>query len=377
MSEQRQGDYLWIDDAASLTEILGRLRDEPRLALDTESNSMHAYFERVCLVQISVPGLDVLIDALAVDIAPLGELLADPGVQKVMHGADYDILCFKRGHGFSLNNLFDTMLAARVLGWPQYGLAAILGERFGRSLDKRFQRYDWGRRPIDAEALRYAVEDTRWLLALRDQQVQELQARDRLDEAEHAFERQTRVEPRELGYDPDDFWKIKGARDLDRKGQAVLKSLYAFRDRIARKLDRPYFRVLGDPVLLHLARVRPKRRDELDRVKGLSRPLRERQGRALLDAIAQGEGAEPPPPRRPSKPKHSKEVVQRYEQLRTWRKEVAAHRGIEPDIVLSKTSLMAIAHSNPRRPGDLERIDELDDWERDRYGDAILKVLGV
>lgn len=370
-----QREHVWIDEPAGLQALIERLHEQPRFAMDTESNSMHAYFEKVCLVQISIPDLDALIDPLAVDIAPMGPLLADASIEKVLHGADYDVLCLKRGYGFVIENLFDTMLAARVLGWPKYGLAAILEDRFGHRLNKKYQRYDWGLRPIDDNARAYAAEDTRWLLDLRGEQFAELQERERLDEALHAFERQTRVEPRELGFDPAGFWRIKGARDLDPQGQAVLEALYRFRDDVSRALDRPYFRVLGDPVMLHLSRARPDSIDALGKVKGLPRPLLRRRGHELLQAIERGMTAEPPTRPRRGEHRPPKAVTERYELLRSWRKDVAAQRGVEPDIVLAKSSLMALAEADPQTSADLKGIDEIDDWERERYGQALLDAL--
>jgi ribonuclease D len=366
---------LMVDDDAGLADLLARLDNAPHVAIDTESNSMHAYFERVCLVQVSVPGLDALVDALAVDIGPMAGLFADPEREKVFHGADYDVLCLKRAFGFSFENLFDTMLAARVLGWERYGLAAILEEHFGFAADKRFQRYDWGRRPISPEAIAYARHDTHYLLALRDLQWHALQERDRVDECVHACERQARVEPRIKEFDPDDFWRIKGVKDLDELARTVLRALFVFRDELARKLDRPPFRVMNDGVMVYLARKRPSTRDELAGVKGVPRPILSRNGRALLDTIARAGTSEAPPPRRPERVRTPKEVAARFEKLRAWRKTVAESLGVEPDIVMGKASLMAVATANPVAAEGLAAIPEVDAWERDRYGEGLLAAL--
>ncbi len=368
-------DFEWIAENDALLRFIDRALQEPAVAVDTESNSMHAYFERICLVQMSIPGVDVLIDALAVDLAPVGTLLADPNVQKVFHGADYDVLSFKRAHGFRVVNLFDTMLAARVLGWPSYGLAAILADAFGHHTDKKFQRHDWAERPMSSEAQEYARHDTHFLLELRQRQLEQLRERDRVAEFEHACARQAAVEPRTKTFDPDEFWRIKGARELDPAGRAVLRRLYVWRDELSRKLDRPPFRVMGDAVLVAVARAKPSDADALARVKGIPRPLLRRGAAAVLRAIADGCADEPPVPPRGPDVRMPRAVAERYDVLRTWRKTKAAALGVEPDIVVAKNTLLAVARAAPTTTADLDAIAELDDWERERYGAELVDAL--
>ena len=364
----------WIAEDDAFLRWIDRAMQEPVVAVDTESNSMYAYFERICLVQMTVPGVDVLVDALAVDLAPVGQLLQAPSVQKVFHGADYDVLCFKRAHGFKVANLFDTMLAARVLGWPNYGLASILGDAFGHKSDKKFQRYDWGERPLSSEARAYARYDTHFLLELRERQLEQLAERDRMEEFEHACQRQAAVEPRPKAFDPNDFWSIKGARDLDPAGAGILRALYVWRDALARKLDRPPFRVMGDSALLAVARAKPRDDTALGKIKGVPKPVLRRNARDVLRQVREGSEGEPPPPRAKA-PKIPRAVTQRYEALRGWRKKRAAALGVEPDIVLAKGTLMAVAQAAPNTIDDLRPIPELDDWERDRYGLQLLDAL--
>lgn len=372
----------WVDDQASLVALCSRLRGLPRFAIDTESNSMHAYTERICLIQLTTAGSDglqdTIVDPLGLDLAPLGEVLADPSVQKVMHGADYDVLCFKRGHGFSFVNLFDTMLAERVLGRSRYGLGALLQEHFGFAADKSMQRFDWGRRPLPAHAVDYARYDTHFLLALADLQLHALVEADRLEDHTHACERQTRVEPRVRPFDPTAFWKIKGAKALEEPGAAVLHRLFVLRDAIAEEMDRPVFRIAADGTLLELARRRPTDPAELARVLAKARAIHPRVRRskanAMLEAIAAGiaDGTAPRAPRPESPPK---EVVARFDALRNWRKSVAEARGVEPDIVLDKSTLMELARARPTDREALKATDLLDTWEQARYGDGLLECL--
>lgn len=374
----------WIDTAPGLREWLVRLADAPEVALDTESNGMHAYAERVCLVQVSVPKRssdgavqtrDAIIDPLAVDIEPLGAMLEDPRQQKILHGADFDVVSLKRDYGFSIANLFDTMIASRVLGWPRHGLASILGEHFGFRADKRYQRYDWGQRPLAAEAVEYARHDTKFLPALRELQCAQLVERDRLDLCLHACARQVRVEHRPRRFEPDDVWKIRGVLDLEPEGRAVARALFVHRDALARALDRPVFKVMGDRTLLALARRRPRDPRALLRVPGMGRLWSGRRGRELVRVIEEATDTEPPIPSPRDTTRPPPEVRERYEALRRWRKSHAEAQGFEPDVVLPRQTLWALAEAGPLSADALAGVDALDDWERERYAEPLLRVL--
>lgn len=365
----------WIDTAEALDALLRRLQAAPRFAIDTESNSMHAYRERICLVQVSLPDHDALVDPLAVDIAPLGALLAEPSITKVMHGADYDILCFKRQYGFTFAGLFDTMIAARVLGWKSYGLGAILAERYDFAANKKMQRFDWGQRPLPAHAVDYARYDTRFLLDLADLQQDELRQAGRDDEAEHAFERQTRVEPRPTKAELLGPWRIKGSRDLPPRGRAVLRAVYDLREAAAEELDVPVFRVMADAVLMLLARRPPRDERELGRIKGMHPRLRGRGRARVLAAIEAGLEAEPPTPP-PLERRMTREQSERFDALRAWRKQAAAERGLEPDLVVGKEALVAVALADPPDEAALRATEALDAWELERYAQGVLGALG-
>ena len=137
----------WIDTPAALGRLIKTLSRQPLVAVDTESDSLYSYFEKVCLIQFSTSYADYLVDPLSVDVSGLTSFFADSAIQKIFHAAEYDFLSLKRDYGFIFTNLFDTMLAARILGWRRYGLGSLLTEHFGVKLDKRFQRYNWGGGP--------------------------------------------------------------------------------------------------------------------------------------------------------------------------------------------------------------------------------------
>jgi len=367
---------VFVSDQAALGATRPRLQAQPRVAVDTESNSLYAYQERVCLLQFSIPGADFLVDPLAsLDLSALESIFADPSIEKVLHACEYDVICLRRDFGFQLANLFDTMWAARILGWPRVGLADILKERFDVTLDKRWQRYNWGKRPLPADALAYAQLDTHYLLRLRDMQRRDLERLNRLDEAQEVFADLARSQaaPRDEADAHHGFWRVKGAYDLEPAGRAVLRELYVYREDEARRLDRPPFKVIGDHTLIALAESRPTQLEHLRRVPGMSEAQIERHGHRVLRVVARGKQAHPPqpPPRRGLDPA----VADRYERLRVWRKGVAARRGVDTDVVISNAALMALARRDPRDPAALEGIDGLGAWRRRTYGEAILEVL--
>jgi ribonuclease D len=375
---------IWVDTQAGFRAMLGHLQDKPALAIDTESNSLYVYREQVCLIQVSVPGADYLVDPLVVDdLSDLGPLLADPGVLKVFHGAGYDLRVLHRDFEFTVANLFDTMWASRILGWPAHGLGALLEAHFGVKLNKRYQRANWGERPLPSSLLDYARLDTHYLLPLYEIEARELDMRNRWPQARHRFSKlvESRWEPKE--FDPDGFWRLSGARNLDDTGRGVLRELYLFRDRQARAENRPPFRVISNQALLAVCARRPQNLRGLRQVKGISPRMAGRYGQDMLAAIRQGvsqplswhERIRPQPnPGRPNG-RPSAACQARFEALRAWRNTAAEARGVEPDMVLTNQVLWDVASQNPRCRADLAGIQALARWQADEFGDDLLKVV--
>jgi ribonuclease D len=365
-----------ITQREQLTAMLRRLMGEPFVGVDTESDSLYVYHEKVCLIQLSIPDADYLVDPLAqgLDIAPLGKLFASSHVVKIFHAAEYDVMCLKRDAGFEFRNLFDTMWAARILGWRQIGLAAILEEHFGMRLDKRWQRYNWGRRPLERAALDYARLDSHYLPSLRDIQMRDLVARERIEEAREAFDQVAAVAA-QPPHEPhaDDFWRIKGAGDLTHRSQAILRELYLFREHEARRRDWPPFKIMGDKTLLALAQAKPHRLHDLDHINGMTPLQIKRYGEGVIDAVTRGLSA--PTPRVPRNWPPDYGALNRYEKLRAWRRQVAAERGVEPDVVVCNAVLMAVAHRQPSTLQDLEGIEGLGPWKLKTYGEQLVEAL--
>lgn len=328
-----------------LRRLVSSVQNLPHLAVDTESNSLHAYRERVCLIQLSTREADYLIDPLALhDISPLGPLLADGAVEKVFHAAEYDLACLRRDFGFHAANLFDTRVAARTLGRLRTGLGDLLEEAFAVHLDKRHQRANWGKRPLPEMLLDYARLDTRYLLPLRDRLIEELRQAGRMAEAAEECQRlaSAPAPPTENG---EGFWRVTNARKLSGTQAAVLRELYAQREAEAQRRDCPPFKVLGDDALLALAQAMPRNRAALEKVDGVSERARGRYGSEWLVAIRRGLDAPPPP--RPVSRNGDESSQARFQRLREWRREAAAARGVESDLILPRDMAWEIARANP------------------------------
>jgi ribonuclease D len=362
-----------ITSDEELVDALALLADQAAIGVDTESNSLHAYRERVCLIQLAAPGHDILIDPLSgVDIALLADIFASDRIQKVFHAAEYDVMCLKRDFGFSISNLFDTMWAARILGWERVGLASILAEVFDVRVNKRYQRYDWGQRPLADEAITYAALDAHYLLSLRELEREALIQAGRWREAEIAFAEIAVTPPKRLGRNR--LWRIKGARRLNCRQQSVLAELCAWREQQACLQDCPPFKVLGDRSLVTLAQVMPATRRALARADGLRPHHLRRYGDALLQAIERGRAA--PPPRRPeSRPSRAPDVVERFRALRSWRKMAAQRRGVRSDVILSTDILWRVAERAPHTHQELLQVDGLNAWRCEQYGEQLLEVV--
>jgi ribonuclease D len=195
--------YRLVTNPSDWQRCLAQLQKYPRLAIDLEANSLFAYREQVCLIQISIPNQDYIVDPLAkIDLSPLGAIIGDPAVEKVFHAAEYDLLLIKREFGWRLQNLFDTMWATRILGYDRCGLANILESFYGVSLDKKHQRANWCKRPLTTSQLAYARMDTHYLLRLRDDLAAELDEAGRTAEARETFAEQSDVHPNNNEFDP-------------------------------------------------------------------------------------------------------------------------------------------------------------------------------
>ncbi|MBC6937563.1 MAG: ribonuclease D [Chloroflexi bacterium] len=364
----------YIDHDHDFSRLVDELASQPLIAIDTESNSLYAYRERICLIQISTRSADYIVDPLRVaNLRLLGPLLADPSIEKVFHAAEYDLMCLKRDYGFSVSGLFDTMVAARICGHKAIGLDKMLSLYVGVTMDKSHQRDDWGQRPLSEESLLYAQMDTHYLPLLRDRLHDELTKIDALEEAHETFVESTRVAAANHQFNPEGYWRIGFNADLNRRQMALLRELYLLREEIAEERDTPPFKVFSDSVLVGLALAAPYALDRLKGIPGMTRAQIERYGRRILQAIERGKRA--PLPQPPPRPATNPVVAERYSALRAWRKTRAEARGVESDVILSKDALWLLAQRGPGHLDDLREIDGLGPWRIATYGQEILAVL--
>lgn len=364
-----------VDTDSRLADLIARLADESLIGVDTESNSLYAYRERVCLIQISTRSADYIIDPLTIgDLGPLGPLFANPAIEKVFHAAEYDLMCLKRDFGFTFVNLFDTMIAARICGYKNIGLGNIVADVLGLSIDKSHQRDDWGARPLPADGLLYAQMDTHFLPALRDHFAAELTERDYLEEAHEAFGDLLKVRPAVQEFDPDGFWRIVIPNNLTRRQAAVVRELYLMREHLAERRDVPPFKIVSDKVLVALATHTPTSAGQVNQVPGVAPSIARRYGEEFAAAVRRGMSAalpEQPPLDPPSDPI----VVERYSALREWRKLRAIQRGVESDVILGREALWQIALRAPANLEMMAAIPGMGPWRLSTYGEEILGVL--
>lgn len=361
---------IWVDTESAMQSMLDDLARHPRLAVDTESNSLHAYREQVCLIQFSTPETDYLVDPLALaDLDSLAPIFADPRTEKIFHAAEYDLVCMRRDFGFTFANIFDTMQAERILGYEKVGLDAALEKFFGVTVNKRFQKADWGARPLARELLEYARFDTRYLIPLRDLLKAELESKGRWILADEDFRRACWINGNHA--EPVEVWeRFASRRDLNLRELTILRELTMVREMIAAKLDRPPFKVMGDDQLIAIARAAPTTKKGLA-ATGLSERQVGRWGAEVLVAVGRGGAA--PLVKRKQAQRPDEAVLRRLEALKEWRKKVAAGMGVESDIVLPRSYLFSLAESGG---SDLKSILASSPSRLEQYGEQILKVIG-
>jgi len=352
--------YVWVDEEASLRRAAEHLSQAPALAVDTEADSFYHYHHKCCLIQVSDGEAVYLFDPLALKrLEPLGEVLASRRSVKVLHAAEQDVLYLRRDFGFHLEPLFDTMIGSQLLGKSGIGLASLLLAYFGVKLDKGSQRDDWSRRPLTERQRTYAAEDVRHLIRLRGILEDELRTIGRIAWAEEEFSLVARRAWEPRVFDPEMFWAIKGARDLPPREAAVLRELYAMRDRRAGEADLSPFRIISDETLVALAKKKPAVAGDLNGVRGVTPLVRRRIGSDILQAVGAGlvvsEADLPVPPRgRPRKKTSASQS--RLERLREWRKARAAELGLDPGVLFPQSTLEALAAVGPQA---LERPEEI------------------
>lgn len=363
---------IWVDQEDIFNNTLEALKKVQHIAVDTESNSLYAYQEQVCLIQISTPTEDYLIDGLAgLNLQALSSVFADENIKKIFHAAEYDIMCLKRDFGYSFNNLFDTMQSARILGFEKLGLSTLLEELFSIDQGKSFQKADWGKRPLPEGMLGYARMDTHFLFKLMNYLEPNLIKNDLLDLATEDFLRLCKIKPNHK--DNPLYTQISGYHRLEPQQIRVLEELCIYRDEQAKTRNRPHFKIIGNPALYATALSCPKSITELKVIKEISQKLAARHAPGLLLAVKNGLISEPIHLATHKRP--SRSYVNRLDKLKNWRKKAAKRMGVQSDIILPRDILENIAGKNPVNQDELHIEMAEIPWRFNHFSKEILEVI--
>jgi len=369
---------LYLDQVPEVDRFLTEISNVKELALDTEGASFHRFLDRIYLLQISTRDQSAIIDPLPIGSpAKLGQLLESKNVEVVFHDADYDLRLLHQDYGWHATNIFDTRVASQLLGIKSFGLAALLEQFFEVKLDKKHQRADWSMRPLTPDMLAYAAQDTRYLLQLKDHMKGELKRRGRMHWAEEEFARLegTRWEAED---GMEGFLRIKGARDLSRRELAVLREVANWRNAVAAQLDRATFRVMGNEVLLEIARRAPKSTSELGAIKGMPKGMIERAGADIVAAIRRGMDA--PEAELPKFPKgqrwnKDRDFDDKVGRLKAVRDAAATRLELDPGVLCSRERLENVARSGAKTVQDLAAVPDLRRWQIEEMGEGFVRAL--
>ena len=360
-----------------LEKMFADLSKQRILAVDTESNSLYVYREQVCLIQISTMKVDYLIDPLALpDLSLIGPIFADEKIVKIFHAAEYDLICLKRDFDFHFAAIFDTMMAGRILGRSSVGLASMLNQEFGIELDKRFQRANWGKRPLPGAQLEYARLDSHYLISLRNRLVEELKDVNRWQLAQEDFHRlcDVKIPPEVDGIE--NCQRAAGNQSLSSQQANILRELCKYREYQAQRANLPPFKILGKQTLLEIALAMPRIKDDLIAIPKLSRRQIDRHGEGLLKAVDRGMRSKH---QKNSNHRHrqpmDEKFIYRLEALRNWRKETGQDLGVESDVVMPRDILEVIAQNNPQRLDELQVIMQPVPWRFEKFGAQVLEIL--
>ena len=370
--------FEYLDTVPAVDRFTEEIAGASELAIDTEGASFHRFIDRIYLLQLSTRDRHAVIDPLPIGTpAGIGALLESPGVEVVFHDADYDLRLLQQDYGWKITRIFDTRIAAQLLGYTAFGLAALLERFFSVKLDKKHQRADWSMRPLTADMLDYAAQDTRFLLELKDKMSAELEGMGRMAWAREEFSllEGTRWAEEARGQG---FLKLKGARDLTRRELAVLRELVPWRDDVAGQVDRATFRVLGNEQLLDIARTHPASRDALSKIKGMPRGILEQRGGELLDAVKRGLAV--PESDLPKFPRAARwdrdpDFDARVTALKTARDAAAKRLALDPGVLCSRDRMEAVARRNPVTVAEAAEVTELRRWQVGELAEEFVAAL--
>jgi ribonuclease D len=344
-----------ITDEQDLAELLSNLQAADWVAIDTEADSLHAYPEKLCVLQVSSAGRDELIDPLAgLNLHPLWPILRKH--ELILHGADYDLRLLRRGFDFVPHRVFDTMLAARLLGYKEFSLISLVSAKLGVALEKGPQKMDWARRPLTERMERYARNDTRFLRPLAELLRSELEAKGRLTWHSETCSQLIKDTSHGKKTDMASVWRVRGSDRLSLKALAILRELWHWRESEALEANKPPYFVLSHEHLVNLA-ARAAHSHNIPQLPALSA----RRQASLISALERGlqlPFSEYPRPREHKGRRSTRAEQARTEELRLRRDQVGAELGIDPALIASRAMLVALAQNGPAE------ASELMSWQR-------------
>tara|TARA_Y100001934_G_C12284311_1_gene741538 strand:- start:305 stop:1456 length:1152 start_codon:yes stop_codon:yes gene_type:complete len=332
-----------IDREELLSSFVRDLNQAEWVAVDTEADSLHAYPEKLCLMQLSIPSDDVLVDPLAG--MEMGEFFSSLGTKTlIMHGADYDVRLFKMGCGFVPKSIFDTMLAARLLGRRQFGLSHLTKEILGVELEKTSQKANWAKRPLTDKMSEYALNDTRHLQPLAKALKSELEATGRIEWHSQECDRLIRDNSNINTPDPDKIWRIKGSARLSSQALGVLRELWLWREKEAKRRNRPPYFVLSPDIMIKISDASAQGVEIEQWIPRRVPEHRRREIRKCIKHAISCPSEEWPAPHKPPPRKHITSLQkQRFEDLQKRRDCHADSLSIDPTIIASRATMVKLA----------------------------------
>ncbi len=374
---------LFVDTKAGLAEVSGLLSKSKVLGVDTESNTFYSYNGRICLLQVSTGKKDVLIDTLELDdFECLEEIFADPGVIKVFHDGEQDVWGIKKYLNLEVKGVFDTKIAASALGHGSLGLALLVSRYLGIKLDKRMQRSNWGQRPLKPEQIRYASNDTKYLIPLYEKLLAELEAKNGLAyilarQEFRRIERSLSTENKRL--DPG-FLNIKGAAELDAKALRYLAELYLQREKVAKERDMPPGRIVSDFALLVLARRGvPTSVHAMEKEAGLKKGTLRKHKEWIFRTLKQASLKSPiflekrEHEKKRGRPGPAQEGASR--KLKAWRKRLARRENMDSFLVLRNKVIQHIVNAMPCSMEELLSVPGVEKWWAELFGEEIIEIV--
>ena len=373
-----------VTTPARLDEVIEDFSKADRISLDIESDGFYRYRDSVCIVTLSTPSKNIVLDSLALadDTKRLQKLVERTDIPCLMHSGSNDVAALKRDFGLTFGCVQDTSIAAIMLGLTHTGLATLVDSYLGIKLSKELQRHNWSARPVESAHLKYLINDTQHLFSLHDLMIAEVMEKGLENEYDIECKSTAELVARPRVFDPERFRRIKGHGELSPEIRGSLKALYAWRDDLAEKLDRAAFRVTSDYTLLALARKQPEKPADLDGFRGLSELLLQRERENILDALKIG-CSQPAPiklPRDKSENQAKRLSPRQRDQLgklKRWREEETASQGIGLQAVLPTPALQELVTDPPKDLSELAIRDRIGNARAEKYGAVILEILGI